>query len=332
MSSLDLINQFIPRLQKAPLVQEDRSDARLTAIVSLVEKGQFSEVKKLSEELFDEELFDIRVVMYFLFSTVLEKGIHEMKEILDLFPLLFRDHLEQLRPLKNRDTQCNRSLNWFFNHLIRTLKRAQQTVQEKAVHPFWEKSLHEASFEKIDELLETLLKMDETLARTCLDLSALTEHFSYLISMLKELKKQLPVQNDVTEIFEEEKREEEVVEEKESIEEQTAPLNQVEPPSEIRESSLMKELLKKFEVFEELIEKEEFFKAAIVSHDISEAIEHFDPVKYFPRFFSRYFSLQAQYNTVLAEKSEQQDSSIWNALNKLYNVDIEEFNKVEYSN
>ncbi|MCE2983348.1 MAG: hypothetical protein LW832_07265 [Parachlamydia sp.] len=81
----------------------------------------------------------------------------------------------------------------------------------------------------------------------------------------------------------------------------------------------------KLKVFEELIEKNNYLKAAVVAKDIDHLIENFDPLSYFPKLFAKYFSLFAKHVTALSEQYDKKDSLQVKALEKLYRTDLELF-------
>lgn len=84
-------------------------------------------------------------------------------------------------------------------------------------------------------------------------------------------------------------------------------------------------LFKKIQVFVALIEKQDFEKAAIVSDDIQTTIKNFDPSLFFPKLFSHYFALTAAHSDVLSNALNNKTSLKWEALNRLYQTDVEEF-------
>ena len=90
-------------------------------------------------------------------------------------------------------------------------------------------------------------------------------------------------------------------------------------------SEEMKILFKKLQVFETLMEKKEYQKAALVADSISIAIENFDPTIYFPKLFSSFFSILAKNTNSISIHWEERESLEWKFLEKLYKTDIEEF-------
>lgn len=84
-------------------------------------------------------------------------------------------------------------------------------------------------------------------------------------------------------------------------------------------------LSRKLKIFEALIEKDDYLKAAVVANDIDHLIENFDPLSYFPKLFAKYFSIFAKHVTALTEQYEKRNSLQVKALVKLYRTDLEMF-------
>lgn len=84
-------------------------------------------------------------------------------------------------------------------------------------------------------------------------------------------------------------------------------------------------LSRKLKIFEALIEKNDYLKAAIVANDIDHLVENFDPLNYFPKLFAKYFSMFAKHVTALTEQYENKKSLQIKALERLYRTDLEMF-------
>ncbi len=91
------------------------------------------------------------------------------------------------------------------------------------------------------------------------------------------------------------------------------------------ESDEMRVLIRKLDIFAQLVEKRNYLKAAIVSKDITHSIENFDPTLFFPKIFANYFVLLARHFGSLAVESNDHEGLQWQYLDKLYRIDIDEF-------
>jgi hypothetical protein len=84
-------------------------------------------------------------------------------------------------------------------------------------------------------------------------------------------------------------------------------------------------LSRKLKIFEALIEKNDYLKAAVIANDIDYSIQNFDPLSYFPKLFAKYFSICAKHVAALTEQYEKKESLQVKALVNLYRTDLEMF-------
>ncbi len=82
---------------------------------------------------------------------------------------------------------------------------------------------------------------------------------------------------------------------------------------------------RKLKIFESLIIKNDYLKAAVVAKDIDHLIETFDPLNYFPKLFAKYFSLFAKHVAALSAQYQNSESLQIKTLEKLYRTDLDMF-------
>jgi hypothetical protein len=82
---------------------------------------------------------------------------------------------------------------------------------------------------------------------------------------------------------------------------------------------------RKLKIFESLIVKNDYLKAAVVAKDIDHLIETFDPLNYFPKLFAKYFSLFAKHVAALSAQYQNSESLQVKTLEKLYRTDLDMF-------
>lgn len=89
-------------------------------------------------------------------------------------------------------------------------------------------------------------------------------------------------------------------------------------------------LLKKMTVFQNLLQQQDYLKAAIIKEDIAHIIENFDPRLYFPTLFGPFVHAQISHGEALmeAQMALSQQASI-DALNELYQMDLDAFIALE---
>lgn len=94
---------------------------------------------------------------------------------------------------------------------------------------------------------------------------------------------------------------------------------------QLRATARFAELCGKLQAFESLVKHGEFDKAAIVSSDIMNAIEQFDPRAYFPELFASFGALLSAHIQQIGPRWEDKGSLEWRALEQFYQVDLESF-------
>lgn len=87
----------------------------------------------------------------------------------------------------------------------------------------------------------------------------------------------------------------------------------------------MEVFFQKLKVFELLISKNDYVKAALVAKDIDHQIENFDILEYFPKLFSNYFSLLAKNVAALSQQWDNKEALQLKFLEKLYRTDLDKF-------
>ena len=88
-------------------------------------------------------------------------------------------------------------------------------------------------------------------------------------------------------------------------------------------------LLAKITCFQKLVEEQDYIKASIVSMDITQTIENFDPKKFFPELFMPFLKQQIQHADGLRDAQMMSSPDIVQPYIDVYNMDIEEFMKLK---
>ena len=290
-------------------------DPRFMDITTLVESGEYLEAAAKAEEIFAEEIYDIRITGYLLYGFFLEQGVGAMPAILGCLANLFEENWEALGPVKNREKHAQTSLNWLFRQLLK--KFQYEEGKDSDVYQQW---IAEVSSEEVQEALDASEELQKAFGMALEDMaSPLLDGLSKVNDWLKAFQKVVY-------------REPEVEEEAEltaeaAARETTAPASLAfGDEAVIAEGSYhLQQLLGKMKAFERLVEKEEFPKAAIVADDINQIIANFDPRIYFPKMFSRYSLLRALNIADISGFEEYKGSVVWQTMQDLYKVDLESF-------
>lgn len=312
MSEPDLLQ----KLQESKLATGDISPQIFDKIATHVEKEEMDAAMQMIHEAFEEGNFDMRLISYYFYADFLKSGVKSFKEILPAFVALTTDHWEALRPSQRKEKQIESSFNWFFTHVINKLKYNDRLRKEDK--PLvWSSEQLQMTEEEFLQLQDVVIRFNDFFHQKWAKSSS-KERVSHLLKKIVDLKPLMVAEPEV---------EQEVV-----LEEETKVKEKAEPtaPAHLLDTTLFEtpeliNLIKKLKTFEQLAEKQQFLKAAVVSNDISQILAQFDPCFYFPKLFSTYFNLLARNSAAIAETSENQESIEWKALERLYKTDLDQF-------
>ncbi len=299
-------------LEKAKAVQDDTFDIRFEEVVSLVDQEKLDDASALILTIFSEGTIDIRLVMYLFYAQFMTEGVLSLKETLSITMMIMNDYWDKISPTSNSMQHFTSSLTWFFASIGKKLKRIEKKTKDKKPDEAWNATLQKLSPEGINELIQTTRSFTECLTNKIQEPS-LNQYIQYISKWVESLKtvdvtEQTPLPQPVqpTPMIESSKK---------------APsLDEV-----LISSSQIKRLFQKIQAFEALIKKQNFEKAALVSDDIALIIKNFDPTLFFPKLFSKYFSLSAAHMDALSQQWENKGSLKWEALSRLYQTDLDEF-------
>lgn len=316
-------------------IENEITELRFGEIVTCIEQEKITEAMKLIAKILEEGNLDIRVIVYYFYGYFLDHGIKSFKEIFPLITTLVNDHWEQLTPIQKRDKHVENSLNWFFTQFINKMKYYQKLYNKGQTHPVWEKSVLRTSLTELEQQIATSKQFRDFFFRKWPE-SSNKEKIAHLIKWMEELKpilsgKESPPPSIVEEemvtvapeVIFKEKSTPTPTEEKVATPQPYASLTEQEKI--LISSEEMKNLIKKLQIFETLIEKKEYQKAALAADNLSIVIENFDPTIYFPKLFSSYFSILAKNINSISAYWEERESLEWKCLEKLYKTDIENF-------
>jgi hypothetical protein len=310
--NIDILNTTLEVSEDPGL---DVIDPRFMDITTLVESGEYLEAAAKAEEIFAEEIYDIRITGYLLYGFFLEQGVGAMPAILGCLANLFEENWEALGPVKNREKHAQTSLNWLFRQLLK--KFQYEEGKDSDVYQQW---IAEVSSEEVQETLDASEGLQKALGMALEDMAnPLLDGLSKVNDWLKAFQKVVYREPEVEE-------EAELTAEAEAKEMATPGSLGFGYEAVIAEGSYhLQLLLRKMKAFEQLVEKEEFNKAAIVADDINYIIANFDPRIYFPKMFSRYSLLRALNIADISGFDEHKGSVEWLTMQDLYKVDLDSF-------
>lgn len=84
-------------------------------------------------------------------------------------------------------------------------------------------------------------------------------------------------------------------------------------------------LVRKINLFEQLVVKGELHKAAVVARDIDQLVQRFDPLVFLPTIFMPFFRVMTKNMQALTTAMTQLESAQFKSLVQLYHVDLDAF-------
>jgi hypothetical protein len=298
------------------------TDPRFNELSTHIQSGDYKEVANLAETIISEDIYDVRVICYFLYGVFLEHGAVGLKDIFQSLLNVFNENWDAVGPVKNKEKQVTNSIKWLLKQLNRKID-----YEEKKESAEWISWQQEANTEMVQEAIDLCAELQKTLSRSLEDLASqlidgISSIKSWLDSFLRLIYKPEPEPEPEPE---EETGEPEQAPEAAAENTAAAPTVPVAQMPAGQGSFHLAQLHKKIAAFQSLIEKEKFEQASLVAFDIDQIIENFDPRLYFPEIFAE-FSLQYSMNIkeILSSKKYVK-SAEWQALKELYKVDIDRF-------
>jgi hypothetical protein len=94
-------------------------------------------------------------------------------------------------------------------------------------------------------------------------------------------------------------------------------------------SHALKQLFRHILLFQDLINQKDQLKAAVVLNDLQQELDNFNPLHYFPEYFTSFARLRAKHAADLEPLFCQQDSYQWKVLSECYKTNIDAFLTIE---
>jgi hypothetical protein len=315
--NIELLNRTIEPAENPGL---ETTDPRLSDIIALAHNGDYQGAAAQAQAVFEEDIFDIRIVGFFLYGIYLETDIGTLYDIFQTLIRLFQENWEAVGPVKKREKHAQTSINWLIKQLAKILQHEEDKTSDN-----WNRWLKEVTSDDVTQIIEAIDELQKTLD------SILEDASKPLLEGLFKIKEWLTNLQQL--VYQEPEPEPEVEPETESDEPKSQQIDQkvVSPAmigaddTVVAGSYHLRILLKKIEVFEQLISEEKFVMAALVAEDINDIIVNFDPKLYFPGLFSKYSYLLAMNISKLSSFDGHKKTVEWQAMKELYKVDLNSF-------
>jgi hypothetical protein len=316
---IELLNRTIEPVENPGL---ETTDPRLADIVTLAQNGNYQESAAQAQAVFEEDIFDIRIVGFFLYGIYLESGFFSLYDIFQTLIRLFQESWEAVGPDRKREKHAQTSLNWLIKQLAKILQYEEDKKSDN-----WNRWLQEVTSDDVTQIIEAGDELQQILESILEDASRpLLEGLLKINEWLANLQ-QLVYKEPEPEV--EPETEPDEPESQQPIE--TTDQKVVSPAmisaddTVVAGSYHLRVLLNKIEVFEQLISQEKFIMAALVAEDINDIVANFDPKVYFPGIFSRYSYLLARNISEISSFDGHKNTVEWQAMKELYKVDLDSF-------
>ncbi len=300
-------------------------DPRFTDIATLVQNGDYAEATAQCHDILSEQIYDIRIICYYLYGYFIDSGLEVMAEIAQCLAILIREDIDAVGPVKNREKHVQTSLNWLLKFLLNKLQ-----YDEKKKSTNWNTWISELSSDDVEEMLEAAEELRRSIGPVLEDkagpvLQGLGKFTDWLSSFQIVVYRE-PEEEPEEETEEDDFESEDEIEEENFQEEKKSTLSCADDAATSIEGSYpLKLLLRKIQAFDELIKTEKFQSAALIAADINNVIANFDPKIYFPKLFAGFSLHYASHINELSSYEQYHESVEWQALQELYKVDIKSF-------
>jgi len=295
-------------------------DPRFTEITDLAASEDFATVAARVEELVESGVYDIRLIVFYLFNCFSESGVDVLGEVFTTLRALLGPNKDAVGPVARRERHVGVSVSWLCQTMVDRMAYHESKNDDAWVG--WQ-SLDPARLD------EAVAAVDAT-ARDLEDpaFGDTAQVVGHLVRWLRDIRES----TDEADQNAEQPTDEATM--KDSAEEGARPIAapaiasaQSSPGSEItlHGSAQLRELLQKLEGFEHLISEGRFDRAALVSDDVLAILEDFDPRLYFPELFASFGRLLSENVGQLESQWENRDTMAWNAMRQFYRVDLAGF-------
>ncbi|MEC9465885.1 MAG: type VI secretion system protein IglI family protein [Myxococcota bacterium] len=313
MSSISLLSE---KLETPGTPGLDTLDPRFSQIGDIAQKRDFKGAAELIEGLYRDKLYDIRLAIYhfyYVFETERAQGLNSVAQVLIA---LFEDNWDVWGPDNKKEKVVSNALTWLFQNCNDLID--YNDSKQDGGWVFSDAAKSDSISEELLASLKALAKIIDapTYERAATLLASLTRRIddAYLRRSKEEATMTIP--DDETKA-------------NSAGPQKVEPESLAQGPSEnqitLRASTHLFELQQKLRAFEILVSKGEFQKAAVVSKDVVNLIENFDPRLYFPELFAGFFGSFNRAIEDIRPHLEHRDDMTWQSLEQFYRVDLKGF-------
>ncbi len=332
------VYQLIHTSVTQPAGKPNHIDETLSTIIDEFDNGNFSLVEGICESLLKTGCHDIRVICYYIYSSQVCFSKVGTVELFPLLSLLFSNCLDRLLPQEAQLIKMEFSLIWLFRKIERKLLfYAQKNNDEFMV---WRQQFDCESLAQIDQQAIMFIEL-------CDQLFVRDKH-TELKGLIQGFRRELSeiVVEEKEPVFESGSQQNAVIDEVDNEEindetSQTQTDKYENTPDEIYSSEQgandidlvdsdnsypLTVLLNKMNCFMRLTEQQEYIKASIISADIFQVIDDFDPKQFFPSIFKVFFTQHIAHSEELQQAQAMcSQYSALPLLEAMYHMDLDTF-------
>ena len=298
-------------------------DPRLTGVAEQIQQVQFEEAAIASQAIIEEEVYDIRIISYYIYGIFNELGPEGLSKAMQSTLSVLKENFEAVGPIKNKEKMYANSFKWLFSQILKKC-----SYEEKQQSDLWNTWL-KADKETVDQSINELIELNQSCSILGKYASKATESVGKLRQWLQNFSGML--QQAPEPVVEEEQVAPEETTNTEAV--ATAPMtsgaktrstSQISLPP-IEDSYAIKQLKKHMQTFHQLIGMKKYKLAAIASQYINDLLENFSPQQKLPEIFSPFAQNYAlNINQVMASSEGISETKI-QYLEKLYKSDLHKF-------
>lgn len=294
----------------------DTMDAEFRAICDVAHKGDFVAAGEQIEPLLAEGVYDLRLVSIYFLARFVRVGLKMVSPILSGIESLTGANLEAFGPAPRREQHLDKRVAWTFSTL--TDQVIYHRTKDDAQWKRWTRSVAAADLDDCVLKARALTPALDTSER-----AQAANALGTFIACLEETAGALGTQQLETPLSDATPEGSETpAPARDPSPGQVPPLSTT---MQLKVSVAFLTLARKLEAFEQLVVGQRFDRAALVSADIAQELESFDPRRYLPDFFARYGRLFHRHVDQLAPHWGSEDTPQHHALRQLYQVDLAAF-------
>jgi hypothetical protein len=325
----------VARLEKGLFSDSDTAssgleigDPRLNDITDAAFKGNYAEAAALAQQVWDEDVRDVRLIGYLLYGHFLEKNVAGLAWQFAQLTAGLTTRWDGIGPAK-KDKPADGALNWLFQQQLTKLQGHEKLKDD--VHKSWLGDQGVEQFAAAAKASAELLAAVEARFPTGKALDKL-RNLSGWISDQERLVRQIADGKKVAEdnAAQAQADAEAQAQAKTAAAAAASAPGPNGPPAKagaiyVEGGAPMALLMRKIELFQKLIDAKDLNKAAVVARDVDQLVQNFDPIAFLPKLLVPFFRLMSRNMERLEPAMAALDMPSSKSLVQLYHADLDAF-------